>query len=166
MASVSDPGIFHVPVPKEGAEFTESKSRRNAHSFNIVTNFVLKQLGTVNSTIGVISPYRAQVNDYKKFFKDQKLPKDILARLKIGTIHTFQGSEADTIIFDTVDTSDIGVGRLFYHEQGERLINVAISRARDKLIVFGDLDVFYKSNQMSGKVLKVLNSVKNRLLNT
>lgn len=166
LASVSDPGVFYVPLAKEGAEFTESKSRKNAHSFNVVTNFVLKQLGAVNSTIGVISPYRAQVNDYKKFFKDQKLPKDVLARLKIGTIHTFQGSEADTIIFDTVDTSDIGVGRLFYHEQGERLINVAVSRARDKLIVFGDLDVFYKSNQMSGKVLKVLNSVKNRRLNT
>lgn len=158
-------GIFYVPLEGVGAEMTESKSRRNTYSFSIVTDFVVKQLTQTNSFIGIISPYRAQVNDYKRFFKESNLPKELTSRLKIGTIHTFQGSEADTIIFDTVDTTDIGVGRLFHHEQGERLINVAISRAKDTLIVFGDLEAFYKSNQVSAKVLKVLNRIKSRKLN-
>lgn len=158
-------GIFYVPLNGVGAEMTESKSRRNTYSFKIVTDFVVKQLTQTNSFIGIISPYRAQVNDYKRFFKESNLPKELTSRLKIGTIHTFQGSEADTIIFDTVDTTDIGIGRLFHHEQGERLINVAISRAKDTLIVFGDLEAFYKSNQVSAKVLKVLNRIKSRKLN-
>ncbi len=153
-------GIFYVPLKGRGAEMTESGSRRNSYSLPIVINLVIKQLSQTNSTIGIISPYRAQINDYKRFFKESNLSEELLRRIKIGTIHTFQGSEADTIIFDMVDTTDIGVGRLFHHEQGERLINVAISRAKDTLIVFGDLEAFYKSSQVSHRVLRVLNKIK------
>lgn len=157
-----DGGIFYIPLKDVSAEMTESKSRRNTISFFVVIIFVNKLLTKTSSSIGIISPYRAQVNEYKRFFKESNLSKELTSRLKIGTIHTFQGSEADTIIFDTVDTSDIGVGRLFHHEQGERLINVAISRAKDTLIVVGDLEVFYKSNNVSAKVLRILNRIKSK----
>ncbi len=162
LPQINNPGIYYVPLEAIGAEFTESKSRRNRTSFQVVTNFILSRIHKTDASIGIIAPYRAQVNDYKRFFKEQKLSKDKIGKIKIGTIHTFQGSEADIIVFDTVDTSDVGVGRLFHYEQGERLINVAISRAKDALILFGDLDAFYKSNQVTAKVFKVLNVIKSK----
>lgn len=158
-------GIYYFPLPSEGAELTDSNSRRNTCSFRVVTKFALERLVTTTSTIGIVTPYRAQANDYKKFFKEQKLPKEVIGRLKVGTIHTFQGSEAETLIFDTVDTRELGIGRLFHHEQGERLVNVAVSRAKDALIVFGDLEAFYNSNQVSGKILNVFNAIKPKRLN-
>jgi hypothetical protein len=159
---INNAGVFYIPLDPTGAEFTESKSRRNKASFKIVTDFILSRINRTEASIGIIAPYRAQVNDYRKFFKEQKIARDKLNKIKIGTIHTFQGSEADIIVLDTVDTSDIGVGRLFHYEQGERLINVALSRAKDALIVFGDLEAFYKSNKVSAKVFKVLNAIKSK----
>lgn len=66
-------------------------------------------------------------------------------RVKIGTVHTFQGSECDVIIFDMVDCSRFEkgkpyFGRIYSGEQGEQLMNVAISRAKHKLIVVCDPD--------------------------
>ena len=67
-------------------------------------------------------------------------------RIKIGTVHTFQGSECDIIIFDMVDCAVMEngkqnrIGRLYSGNAGERLLNVAVSRARHKLIVVCDPD--------------------------
>ena len=61
-------------------------------------------------------------------------------RIKIGTVHTFQGSECDVIIFDMVDSwfendKKSYFGKIYAGEQGEQLLKVAISRARHKLII-------------------------------
>jgi hypothetical protein len=59
--------------------------------------------------------------------------------IQVGTIHQFQGSEADVIIFDMVDgPSRPGLGKLLRGDTGLRLVNVAVSRARGKLIVLAD----------------------------
>lgn len=92
-------------------------------------------------TIGVITPYRGQVTLLRTLVAEKTYDVQFQKRLKIGTVHTFQGSECDVIIFDMVDCSktDDGkpnkFGRLFAGEEGERLLNVAVSRARHKLIV-------------------------------
>jgi hypothetical protein len=48
--------------------------------------------------IGVITPYRAQANLIRRLLKEPPLPPEVALRLKIGTVHAFQGSEADVII--------------------------------------------------------------------
>jgi len=53
--------------------------------------------------------------------------------IKAGTIHTFQGTESDIMIWDLVDSPRNRVGKLYMEETGERLVNVAISRAKSKL---------------------------------
>lgn len=95
-------------------------------------------------TIGVITPYRGQVSLLRALEYDRKYDEDFNKRIKIGTIHTFQGSECDIIIFDMVDCfvlengkSNI-LGRLYSGNEGERLLNVAVSRAKHKLIVVCD----------------------------
>ena len=67
-----------------------------------------------------------------------------MKRLKIGTVHTFQGSESDVIIYDMVDCKTLesgqkaNIGKIYAGSEGEQLLNVAISRARHKLIVIAD----------------------------
>ena len=88
-----------------------------------------------------LSPYTGQVALLKKLFINEKFNLDFQDRVEIGTVHTFQGSECDVIIFDIVDCSKFEkgkktyFGRIYAGEQGEQLLNVAISRARHKLIV-------------------------------
>ena len=95
-------------------------------------------------TIGVITPYKGQVLLLRALKKEREYDEHFDSRVKIGTVHTFQGSECDIIIFDMVDCSKLAsghpnrIGQLYYGEEGERLMNVAVSRARHKLILVCD----------------------------
>ncbi len=95
-------------------------------------------------TIGIITPYRGQVSLLRKLMSDRKYDEHFERRVKIGTVHTFQGSECDVIIFDMVDCFNLTsgkpnkIGKLYHGKEGERLINVALSRARHKLILVCD----------------------------
>lgn len=117
-------------------------------------------------SIGVITPYRGQVKLYARAIRMKiKEEKDVefWESIKFGTIHTFQGSECDLIIFDIVESSNTGVGKLFNGKNGEQLVNVALSRAKYKLIVVGDTDRFKGGSgipSVSTKVSKVLGNLK------
>jgi len=95
-------------------------------------------------TIGVITPYKGEVSLLRALKMERKYPESFDKRIKIGTIHTFQGSECDVIIYDMVDCGQLesgkvsGIGRIYAGKEGERLLNVALSRAKHKLIVVCD----------------------------
>ena len=93
--------------------------------------------------VGIIAPYRGQVTCIRRLLRERSLPPDQTKRLRLGTVHAFQGSEADIIIWDLVDTRNHKIGRLYLQDTGERLANVAISRARGKLVIVGDPDAFF-----------------------
>ncbi len=76
-------------------------------------------------TLGVISPFRAQVHLLR-----QSIPRD--PRLQIDTVERFQGNEKDVILISTVKTDSPGD---FLSDP--RRLNVALTRARKKLILFG-----------------------------
>ena len=118
-------------------------------------------------TIGVITPYKGQVSLLRALKHERNYDDDFDSRIKIGTIHTFQGSECDVIIFDMVDcfTMENGkpnkIGRLYHGNAGERLLNVAVSRARHKLIVVCDPE--YIKNIPGNKVTHNSRSLFNKL---
>lgn len=91
-------------------------------------------------TIAIISPYRAQTKLLQSWLRTEKRADNPFAHnIETGTIHQFQGSEADIVLFDIVD----GVGRnrlgkLLKGDIGLRLANVAFTRARGKLIVIAN----------------------------
>ena len=56
-----------------------------------------------------------------------------------ATVHKFQGSERDMMIFDTVDSyPQERPGVLFFDHKNHRLVNVAVTRARGKFIQLSD----------------------------
>lgn len=139
------PAVFVLFLPDDGSQVepTENGSRRNQASAKIAATLAAKYVKN-DSTIQValITPYRAQVSLLKRLLREMNFPSAQADRLKVGTVHAFQGAEADVIIWDLVDTLSHPVGKLYRGDAGNRLANVAISRAQGKLVLIGDPETF------------------------
>ncbi len=88
------------------------------------------------SSIGIISPFRAQVDLIKKAL-DQVLDTETIMKheISVGTAHTFQGDERDIMILSLTIAPNSHFQSLIF-AQKPNLFNVAITRARKKLICF------------------------------
>jgi hypothetical protein len=133
---------YQVPDGSQ-SEQTENGSRRNRTSAQLAAALAATYVKCDSTVkVGLITPYRAQVALVKRLLKDMKLPEEQSDRIAVGTVHAFQGAEADIIVCDLVDSSDQPIGKLYRGDTGNRLINVAISRAQGKLVLIGDPDTF------------------------
>ncbi|PIT77442.1 DNA-binding protein [Limnohabitans sp. B9-3] len=88
-------------------------------------------------SIGVIAPYRAQINYLKDAIEDSAVLNDWLLqrRLSVGTVDSFQGQERDIIAITLTRSNPQGeIGFL----SDIRRMNVGMTRARRKLLLVGD----------------------------
>ena len=85
--------------------------------------------------VGIISPYRAQVQLLRRLIRKREFFKPFRTLISVNTVDGFQGQERDIIIISLVRSNDEGqIGFL----RDLRRMNVAITRARMKLIILGD----------------------------
>ena len=85
--------------------------------------------------VGIISPYRAQVQYLRRLIKKREFFKPYRSLISVNTVDGFQGQERDIILISLVRANDEGqIGFL----RDLRRMNVAITRARMKLIILGD----------------------------
>ena len=85
--------------------------------------------------VGIISPYKAQVHLLRQLLRRDAFWKPFRSLITIDTVDGFQGQERDIIVISLVRSNDEGqVGFL----RDLRRMNVAITRARMKLILIGD----------------------------
>ena len=96
--------------------------------------------------VGIISPYRAQVQYLRSQLKKKEFFKPFRSLISVNTVDGFQGQERDVILISLVRSNDEGqIGFL----RDLRRMNVAITRARMKLIILGNAETmtrhpFYK----------------------
>lgn len=96
--------------------------------------------------VGVISPYRAQVQLLRRMVRKAEFFKPYRGCITVNTVDGFQGQERDIIVISLVRSNDDGqIGFL----SDLRRMNVAITRARMKLIIVGSVQTmtrhaFYK----------------------
>lgn len=98
--------------------------------------------------ISIITPYRAQVKELKSIVpefddilsrRDENStgapkPRKLSQAIKIGTIHQFQGDESHIVIVDLVESNrDKKIGKMLCGEMGQKLMNVASTRAKCKI---------------------------------
>ncbi|MGN8844224.1 AAA domain-containing protein [Niallia sp. HCP3S3_B10] len=112
-----------------------SKSRMNYIHLLLALQVIQESLKEKEASIGYVTPYRAQAEIMEamaiEFFPEAMADK----RLIVATVHRFQGSERDVIVFDSVEAPSFSrPGMLLTGKESERLINVAISRAKGKFI--------------------------------
>jgi superfamily I DNA and/or RNA helicase len=85
--------------------------------------------------VGIISPYRAQVQYLRSLVKKKEYFKPFRHLISVNTVDGFQGQERDIILISLVRSNDEGqIGFL----RDLRRMNVAITRARMKLIILGN----------------------------
>ena len=85
--------------------------------------------------VGIISPYRAQVQYLKRLIKKRAFFKPFRHLITVNTVDGFQGQERDVVLISLVRANDTGqIGFL----RDLRRMNVAITRARMKLFILGD----------------------------
>ena len=91
--------------------------------------------------VGIISPYRAQVQYLKRLLKKYEFFKPYRRLISVNTVDGFQGQERDVILISLVRSNDEGqIGFL----KDLRRMNVAMTRARMKLIILGDKNTMTK----------------------
>lgn len=142
-----DTGAFELPADSEQTfkeEFVgESFGRINKaeadltllalqHYFNQIGK---QRLLDERIDVGIISPYRAQVQYLRRLLMKREFFKPFRRLISVNTVDGFQGQERDIIVISLVRSNDKGqIGFL----RDLRRMNVAITRARMKLIILGD----------------------------
>jgi superfamily I DNA and/or RNA helicase len=87
-------------------------------------------------SIGVVTPFSKQAQLIRQKSKDSNLPS-----FTVGTVHSLQGDEKLIVLFSSVyGINDKSVGK--FYDVKPNMLNVAVSRAKDSFIVFGDPNVF------------------------
>ncbi|KMJ59516.1 DNA helicase [Bacillus sp. LL01] len=138
--------------------FIDKSSRSRINLWHLLQSFQLIHEAYLNGarSIGYISPYRAQAQWMDILLEDlyhlEKNSADIMA----ATVHRFQGSERDVIIFDSVDSYPLErPGMLLVGKDSERLLNVAVTRTKGKFIHVCDSQ-FIKRKVSANKMIRKL----------
>lgn len=110
---------------------------------------------TIESVLGIITPFASQKGELSKALTDAGYKVN---NIKLGTVHALQGAERSIILFSSVYTNK-DEGTMFFDKDNKpNMLNVAVSRAKDSFILFGDIQIFDEtSNTPSGVLRKHLN---------
>lgn len=146
-----DTQIFDLPLcfmhieegqQRLGTSFINKQEAQNIH---ILIDEIHKDVIRAKKNIGVISMYKSQSDYLKQLLFDYE-------NVEVGTVDSFQGKEKDIIILSTVRT-DKKLGFM----QDKKRVNVALSRVKDHLFIFGNEMTLRKSEYFD----YILNHIKN-----
>lgn len=94
----------------------------------------------LHKVVGVVTPFSAQVNAIKAALRNLDIncsgDEDSLT---VGTVHSLQGAERAIVLFSPVYSKHEDGG---FIDSDSSMLNVAVSRAKDSFLVFGDMDLF------------------------
>ena len=135
-------------VDTVGTGFYEAVDKETRSSFNeeeadlLIKHLrqYLEQLDTMGKVdevgnIGIISPYKAQTTLIAEKLNEAGMEPEIQEKINVNTVDSFQGQERDVVYISLVRSNEKGeIGFL----SDTRRMNVAITRAKKKLVVIGD----------------------------
>ncbi|MDO6738329.1 ATP-binding protein [Wenyingzhuangia sp. 2_MG-2023] len=106
---------------------------------------------SIESVLGIITPFASQKTELSKALIEAGYN---INDIKLGTVHALQGAERDIVLFSSV-YSNTDEGTLFFDRDDKpNMLNVAVSRAKDSFILFGDTRVFDETKNSPSGVLK------------
>ncbi|HHV7282659.1 TPA: AAA domain-containing protein, partial [Escherichia coli] len=95
---------------------------------------------SLHEVIGIVTPFSAQVSTIKQALGKQGISTGANEKsLTVGTVHSLQGAERAIVVFSPVYSKHEDGG---FIDSDNSMLNVAVSRAKDSFLVFGDMDLF------------------------
>lgn len=95
---------------------------------------------SLHEVVGIVTPFSAQVSTIKQALGKQGISTGSNEKsLTVGTVHSLQGAERAIVIFSPVYSKHEDGG---FIDSDNSMLNVAVSRAKDSFLVFGDMDLF------------------------
>ncbi len=140
-------GLEEIQHPETLSSYNIGEAKIIFNHFSQLINWYSNFKQNNKLSIGIISPYKEQVNWFKENIKELCTNSLSIEELRINTIDGFQGQECDVIYISLVrSNSEQIIGFL----NDIRRMNVAITRAKKKLVVVGDsatlsVNKFYES---------------------
>lgn len=129
---------------------TGDNSRINLLSAFIAISLAME--AAENGNVGIIVPYRSQAKILFAMAADISAENPDLHRITCATVHQFQGSESDVIIYDAVDCFRMRAPGIMLssmkNNYANRLFNVAMTRARGKFIGISN-EYYFSTRNMS-----------------
>ncbi|ONF42641.1 superfamily I DNA/RNA helicase [Marinobacter lutaoensis] len=159
------PVVGYLDVPGNDQQFFGS--RVNEFEAVLVARFVSKHKAVLQSAydrplgeiVAIVTPFRAQAEKIDGALR-QMLGKH--HGITVGTVHSLQGAERPVVLLSLTYTA-IPCGRHYFWDHNTSMLNVAVSRAQDSIVVVGDLDTLNHS-ELPGRLLgKHLRTVGERL---
>lgn len=155
-------------IETEGFSETQGDSRINRKEAELIASWLSenihlimdgldKKIEDLDSTIGVVTPFKAQSDLIRSRFAELDIP--FVDQITVDTIHAFQGGEREVMIFSSVyGQGDDGMS---FINHSPNLLNVAITRAKGMFIVFGNKQVYQKTEGLiSGELYKYIEEFK------
>lgn len=140
-----------VFIDTAGCGFEEKVKKQTLSTYNSEeASLLLKYLGqnlALDQDIGIIAPYKAQTEVLNELLKEHQAFDHVRERITINSVDAFQGQERDVICISLTRSNDKGeIGFLKEY----RRMNVAMTRAKTRLIIIGDTatlgkDPFYNA---------------------
>lgn len=133
-----------------------SNSRFNLWQLLLSFQVIHESFVAGSKSIGYVTPYRAQAALMEALLNELYSQELGEADIISATVHRFQGSERDVMVFDNVDSfPQERPGMLLIGKDSERLINVAMTRTRGKFVHLTDHH-FIQSKVYRGKTIRQL----------
>ncbi|OBS20115.1 hypothetical protein FPOA_11837 [Fusarium poae] len=128
------PVFFHC-TNSPCREYEDSLSRLNPRQADLIAEFLVKMISKLKlppEDIVVLTPYRANIGAIGRRFRKERVLKGV----EFTSFNRFQGREAQIVVLALC--VDAETGPMFVAE--ERSLNVALTRQRSSLLIFGDIN--------------------------
>ena len=139
---------------------TRLLDQSHVNVLSALISFSLALKAAENNEVGIITPYSAQSRLLTAMIRDLKETKNELKSIESATVHQFQGSEKDVIIYDAVDCYRQPIPGVMLtsrlNDNANRLFNVAMTRAKGKFICVTNVDYMKKKIDIPGLVFPKL----------
>ncbi len=147
---------YHV----EGVSERKYNSRCNLNEVKAIISWLQQNkeaiqeaydVTSIESVLGIITPFASQKGELSKALIEAGFKVN---QIKLGTVHALQGAERNIILFSSVYTNE-DEGTMFFDKDNKpNMLNVAVSRAKDSFILFGDTRIFDETKNTPSGVLK------------
>lgn len=115
--------------------------------------WVAAGLASREASVGIVTPFRLQMERIEQALQSEPWWPDLRGRVTVGTAHRFQGDERDIMLFSPVVAPGIRESAAQWVAQTEQLLNVAVTRARAALHIFGHQAACLEAGGVLGRLV-------------